>query len=307
MSETQQKLAEIAQEMTDGGDANDAESGGDSSDADFVGNETADGYLTFADARAVAGAVNEALGLEIPNLNVYELTREDIPRVLQQASEEGWEANEAYWGVLACMKSFLGNRQANENDFGIGLEKDGSEVVGHYDGGYAAMFGATLPSIETETMGEEEAAALREYGVDVDALGFRPDGRPVFPILNGERLPAFVGDFEELEAAVEQLEAFPEEPSLGNVAESDVPIDPSGFTIPELREELAGIEDNDALEAILEAEQEGKDRKGAAEAIEDRMDLAPETNDDGDADDEALQVLVDAGFSEEQAKILLAE
>jgi electron transfer flavoprotein alpha subunit len=58
----------------------------------------------------------------------------------------------------------------------------------------------------------------------------------------------------------------------------DVSLDPDEHTVEELREKLSGVDDLAALDAVLAAEREGKDRKTAREAIQKRIDeLATET------------------------------
>jgi len=53
-------------------------------------------------------------------------------------------------------------------------------------------------------------------------------------------------------------------------------LDPSEYTVDELEEELAEMEDRDEVEAALQAEEHGEDRKGAKEAIEARLEeLSP--------------------------------
>ncbi len=50
-------------------------------------------------------------------------------------------------------------------------------------------------------------------------------------------------------------------------------LDPSEYTVDELKDELDAIDDTDELAAILEAERDGKNRKTAADAIEGRLDV----------------------------------
>lgn len=59
-------------------------------------------------------------------------------------------------------------------------------------------------------------------------------------------------------------------------------INPGDKTVNELRDELEGIDDPSELREILELEQENKDRKGAKQAIERRLDTVGE--DSGSAD-----------------------
>lgn len=57
-------------------------------------------------------------------------------------------------------------------------------------------------------------------------------------------------------------------------------IDPNEYTIAELGPELSDIEDPDELRAILEAETEGKDRKGAKTLLESRIEQFAEAEED---------------------------
>ncbi|WP_265112174.1 electron transfer flavoprotein subunit alpha/FixB family protein [Halosolutus halophilus] len=58
-------------------------------------------------------------------------------------------------------------------------------------------------------------------------------------------------------------------------------IDPDDYTVDELTEELETIDDEDELQAVLEAEQAGKDRKTARKAVHSRLE---DIGDGGDAD-----------------------
>lgn len=49
-------------------------------------------------------------------------------------------------------------------------------------------------------------------------------------------------------------------------------LDPSEHTIDELRDELDGMDDPEALEALREAEADGENREGAKEAIDERLE-----------------------------------
>ena len=60
------------------------------------------------------------------------------------------------------------------------------------------------------------------------------------------------------------------------------PFDPGEYTIPELGPEVQGVEDVDALQALLDAERDGEDRAGAKTIIESRIEKFSED----DADDE---------------------
>jgi hypothetical protein len=49
-------------------------------------------------------------------------------------------------------------------------------------------------------------------------------------------------------------------------------LDPSQHTIDELRDELDGMDDPEALEELRESEADGENREGAKEAIDERLD-----------------------------------
>jgi electron transfer flavoprotein alpha subunit len=79
-------------------------------------------------------------------------------------------------------------------------------------------------------------------------------------------------------------------------------LDPSDHTVDELEDALDGVEDADDLDAILDAEREGKDRKTAKEAIERRLDAVGDASgavagDEADADADAA----DDGASGDEA------
>lgn len=49
-------------------------------------------------------------------------------------------------------------------------------------------------------------------------------------------------------------------------------LDPNEHTIDELRDELDGVDDPEALEELREAESDGENREGAKETIDERLD-----------------------------------
>ncbi|HET7324932.1 MAG TPA: gas vesicle protein GvpO [Halococcus sp.] len=49
-------------------------------------------------------------------------------------------------------------------------------------------------------------------------------------------------------------------------------LDPNEYTVEELRDELDGIDDPDALEELREAESDGENRTGAKDAIDERLE-----------------------------------
>ena len=77
-------------------------------------------------------------------------------------------------------------------------------------------------------------------------------------------------------------------------------LDPSDHTVAELRDALADVDDAGALEEILAAEEDGKDRKTAKEAIERRLDAVGEAGDGEEADeDEEAEAEADEEADEE--------
>ncbi len=63
-----------------------------------------------------------------------------------------------------------------------------------------------------------------------------------------------------------------------------VDLDPSDYTVDELRDEIADIEDLDGLQTILSREEEGKDRKTAREALQRRIDGLSDTEETDDSE-----------------------
>jgi len=61
-----------------------------------------------------------------------------------------------------------------------------------------------------------------------------------------------------------------------------MPLDPADYTVPELEAALEDIDDRDALETILAAERDGKDRKTGAAAIESRLAAVSDEETQGD-------------------------
>ncbi|WP_435076946.1 gas vesicle protein [Halococcus sp. AFM35] len=64
-----------------------------------------------------------------------------------------------------------------------------------------------------------------------------------------------------------------------------VDLDPSERTIDELRDELDGIDDPEALEELRETEADGEDRSGAKEAIDERLATVSGEGDEADGGD----------------------
>ena len=71
-------------------------------------------------------------------------------------------------------------------------------------------------------------------------------------------------------------------------------LDPDDHTVDELTEALETVDDIEEAQTILEAEQAGKDRKTAAEAIRERIDvLESESSGDDDSEEEADEAAAD--------------
>ncbi|WP_306059664.1 electron transfer flavoprotein subunit alpha/FixB family protein [Natronococcus wangiae] len=66
-------------------------------------------------------------------------------------------------------------------------------------------------------------------------------------------------------------------------------LDPNEHTVDELDEELETIDDADELQAVLEAEQAGRDRKTAREAIHRRLEIVDEAGDERDGVEEGTE------------------
>lgn len=137
------------------------------------------------------------------------------------------------------------------------------------------------------------------------------------PVINGERLPLLVADEDVLSEALEQLEAIVEEGDNGTHSTpdevDDEPENDAEFpvlegTLNDLDAHLADSTPNEeTLREMLEAEKDGKDRKGGKKrleaAIEERStpdddDDEPEADDDDDTD--ADSTTNDGGLTDEQ-------
>lgn len=82
------------------------------------------------------------------------------------------------------------------------------------------------------------------------------------------------GDFSRI---VEKDDAEDESEDTEDESESEdvdeeLPFDPADLTVDELEERIADIDDAETLDAIGQAEDEGKSRETAFEAINDRLD-----------------------------------
>ncbi|EMA36533.1 gas vesicle protein GvpO [Halococcus hamelinensis] len=75
-------------------------------------------------------------------------------------------------------------------------------------------------------------------------------------------------------------------------------LDPSEYTIDELRDELESIDDPDTLEEVRESESENENRTGALDAIDERLDAVEDDENEADAgSDGSGQATADGGES----------
>ena len=75
-------------------------------------------------------------------------------------------------------------------------------------------------------------------------------------------------------------------------------LDPSEYTIDELRDELESIDDPGTLEAIRESESENENRTGALDAIDERLDAVEDDESEADGgSDGSDQTTADGGES----------
>jgi electron transfer flavoprotein alpha subunit len=72
-------------------------------------------------------------------------------------------------------------------------------------------------------------------------------------------------------------------------------LDPSDHTVAELQDELAEVSDPETLRAILDAEESGKDRKTAREAIEKRLGAVADADDGTEGSNDDTEPTEDAG------------
>ena len=82
---------------------------------------------------------------------------------------------------------------------------------------------------------------------------------------------------------------------------TDADIDPADFTVPELKDELANIDDHHIVDQLLEAEQAGKNRKTAIEAIERRLEALEPAADDAESEPAPDDAGAETDETEEEA------
>lgn len=80
-------------------------------------------------------------------------------------------------------------------------------------------------------------------------------------------------------------------------------VDPTEHTVEQLKDEIASVDDPDALQEILDAEEDGENRTSAKEAIERRLDEveADDGNGSGDSDESGGDEGSEQGEQGEQA------
>ena len=76
----------------------------------------------------------------------------------------------------------------------------------------------------------------------------------------------------ELEAFRDLLEPVDEDEELPDGESGTLPFNPESKTIPEIEEKLEDVDDEETLEALRNLEQQQKDRDGAVDAIEARLE-----------------------------------
>lgn len=97
-----------------------------------------------------------------------------------------------------------------------------------------------------------------------------------------------------------EIDGMPRPLPPGDVDETTPPIDPSEYTVDELKDRIAEIGDEDTLEAVYEAESRGKDRKTAKQAIEAEMGSGGNGGSGGiTLDEDAVEALREAGIDVE--------
>lgn len=77
---------------------------------------------------------------------------------------------------------------------------------------------------------------------------------------------------DEIEPTEAELSAFGDNLEPVQEETPDVSLDPSEYTVSELETEIEDYDSVSALQEVREAEEEGKDRATALEAIDERID-----------------------------------
>lgn len=166
--------------------------------------------------------------------------------IVLPGAEEGWELLE-----------YIGSNWGTQTYYGPVSRKK-------YTFGKSEM-DRIKPVIKTDAYGQGKARGM---------LSLQEDGKPVFKVYQRPEAPVLemANVSEGLEAGVaDQLAATPE--TLAVMAEQvteslslTLPFDPSGFSVNALKGRLNSLNEEE-LEALLEAEKAGLNRKGAINAI----------------------------------------
>lgn len=115
------------------------------------------------------------------------------------------------------------------------------------------------------------------------------DGQFKLPVVNGDRLPLLVADEDVLREAIDMLDAIVNEnhnhasgtPSEVDDEKNDAEFPVLEGTLNDLDTFLAdSTPDEETLEAMLEAEKDGKDRKGGKDRLEAAIEERSTTGDD---------------------------
>jgi hypothetical protein len=203
-------------------------------------NETADIYISLGDAVNTAAKPLKAMpvpdGAEytedgsLTELKIYkDDDLEDVERLLDKYEDA--EPQQKLHMVLALAKSTFGDRTANLNDHGIGLNNDGEPNVDGSRPSYADHY-RNLEAINWQGLNEPERNLLEDIVVDVSNIGFDPKQRgPKLLVAGGKRLPVLATEGGEHEEALSVLAALPESPSYHEDLEEDLveSSDPSVF------------------------------------------------------------------------------
>lgn len=131
-----------------------------------------------------------------------------------------------------------------------------------------------MPTVEKTEGGRVTIRGIGEFGhgdqaeVSKDDAAYLCDERGDF-----ERIDAAVAEDETDGDDVHQEDGPPDPDDLDDDAESGtLPFNPADHTNDEIADCVADIDDPATLRALLNLEEEQKDRSGATDAIEERLD-----------------------------------
>ena len=156
-----------------------------------------------------------------------------------------------------------------------------------------------------DDLAKDERAELRKLfkkSENHDATDL--EGQFKLPVVNGDRLPLLVADEDVLEAAIEMLNEFAYNDASSTTGEVDDEFPVLEGTLNDLDAHLASeAPDEDTLREMLEAEKDGKDRKGGVSLIESAIDAHDEEGDDdtdNETNDDEGASSTEGGLSDEQ-------